>query len=73
MQHRAVQGIQCLVRIVLLRQRHTGTMAKALARGKILEIQADALSIAVLADPVIGAEHGSLRLSGQAWRRILIA
>src|SRR6185437_6302498 len=36
-------------------------MAKALATGKILEVEADTLAIAVLADQVVGTEHGSLR------------
>ena len=60
-QHRAVQRIQRLVRVVLLRQRHAGTMAEALAGGEILEVEADALPIPVLADAMIGAEHGTLR------------
>jgi hypothetical protein len=36
-------------------------MAESLADGELLEVQADALPIPVLADAMIGAEHPSLR------------
>ena len=58
-QHRAVQRIQRLVRVVLLRQCHARTVTEALAGGKILEVEADALPIPILADAMIGAEHGT--------------
>ena len=64
-QHRTIQRIQRLVRVVLLRQCHPRTMAKALAGGKILEVEADALPIPILADAMIGAEHGTLRCPGK--------
>src|SRR5579872_119590 len=69
MQHRSVQRIQRLVSIVLLRQRNARAMAKPLARCEILEIEAVALLVALLADQVIVAEHGVTQcdaLSGAA-------
>jgi hypothetical protein len=59
MQHRPIQRIQRFIRIVLLRQRDARAVAEALAGCEILEVEAVALPVAVLADAVVGREQGA--------------
>jgi hypothetical protein len=71
MQHRTVQRVQRLVRIVLLRQGDAGAMAEALSGRNVFEIEAVAFLIAVVVDAVVSSEHGaSLRAWGisLAWQ-----
>ena len=47
------------MRIVLLRQGDAGAVAEALARREILEVEAEALLVAVLPDAVVRGEHAA--------------